>query len=115
MAYFLDTYMNENKKIKNNFKKIIGISDTKLNKICKHFGVKNSIKFLKLPNKLKAQIKNYIENNIETGEAIIIKKMNQIDIYTKIGSYRGSRARNNLPRRGQRTHTNSKTIKRNKI
>merc|ERR1712022_103716 len=100
MAYFLDTYMNENKKI---------------NKICKHFGVKNSIKFLKLPNKLKAQIKNYIENNIEIGEAIIIKKVNQIDIYTKIGTYRGSRARNNLPRRGQRTHTNSKTIKRNKI
>jgi ribosomal protein S13 len=86
--------MNENKKIKNNFKKIIGISNTKLNKICKHFGVKNSIKFLKLPNKLKAQIKNYIENNIEIGEAIIIKKVNQIDIYTKIGTYRGSRALN---------------------
>jgi ribosomal protein S13 len=61
---------------------------------------------------MKNKIVLYIENNIIIGDdlkqGLIQTKENQI----RIKSYKGIRTKFRLPRRGQRTHTNAKTVKR---
>ena len=64
-----------------------------------------------LNNDVKNKLIQYIEKNIENGEDLRQKLTQNYEHKIKIKCYKGQRSKLKLPRRGQRTHTNSKTTK----
>jgi len=113
MIYFLNTEIPDQKNVNISLSKIFGISTKKSSKICSYFGVSKKTKMKFLTLEIKNKILIYIENNIVVGDdlkqVLTQTKENQI----RIKSYKGIRMKFKLPRRGQRTHTNAKTTKRN--
>ena len=94
-------------------KKIICLQGrcTKSNKICSWLGISEETRIKDLSIEIRNKIVSYIENNIETGDDLRQTLTQVRDNQIKIKCYKGQRAKNKLPRRGQRTHTNSKTSK----
>lgn len=113
MIYILNTEIPDKKPLNISLKKIFGINYKKSSEICSYFGISKKTKVKFLTFEMKNQIIKYVENNIIIGDDLkqnlIRMKENQI----RIKSYKGIRAKFKLPRRGQRTHTNAKTTKRN--
>lgn len=113
MIYFLNTEIPDQKNVNISLSKIFGISTKKSSKICSYFGVSKKTKMKFLTLEIKNKILIYIENNFVVGDdlkqVLTQTKENQI----RIKSYKGIRMKFKLPRRGQRTHTNAKTTKRN--
>jgi small subunit ribosomal protein S13 len=111
MVYILNTEVPENKPLTSALKKIYGIGKERSNKVRREFGICSETKLNQLPKEIQNKIINFIEKEYLIGndlKKILIQTNND---YIKIRSYKGSRIKNRLPRRGQRTHTNSKTIK----
>jgi len=112
MVYLLNTELPEKKNITIALQNIFGIGKAQAKKICNFLGLCNKTKIQELPTELKNKIilfiekKNIIINN-ELKQMLIQTKENQI----RIKCYKGQRAKYNLPRRGQRTHTNAQTVK----
>lgn len=84
-------------------------------KICKMFGASPASRFSTIYNtKLKQQIvsfierqKYYLKNNVKK------EKKKNIQLEMSLNTYKGFRFKIGLPVRGQRTHTNSATSKKN--
>lgn len=115
MIYVLETDINENKSIFFSLKSIYGISNTTALLICKKLGF---VQNLKVKNLSQKQIEDLI-NLIETSNIIITNDLKKIKSLTMknlifIKSYRGLRKIKGLPVRGQRTHTNGKSSRKNK-
>lgn len=113
MVYFLNTEIPDNKTLKIGLKKIFGINSQRASEIANYFGISKRAKVGSLTAEIKSRIITYVENNIIMGDdlkqTLLQVKENQI----RIKNYKGMRTRFKLPRRGQRTHTNARTIKRN--
>jgi small subunit ribosomal protein S13 len=112
MVYILNTEIPDKKALNTGLKMIFGINSKKASEVCSYFGISRKAKIKLLTNEMKNKIVLYIENNIIIGDdlkqSLIQTKENQI----RIKSYKGIRTKFRLPRRGQRTHTNAKTVKR---
>lgn len=101
------------KIIKNKIKKVFGVGYSRISKIYKKIGVNtlyniNKIKY-KQNIKLKKSIKFFTYNNTLKSKS---KKM--LEFYIKLKNYKGTRHAFNRPARGQRTHTNAKTVGRHR-
>jgi len=111
MIYILNTEISDKKIVKIALQKIFGIGKQQALKVCYFFGISEKTQIKELSTEIKNKIILYIENNIIIGDNLKQKltqiKENQI----RIKCYKGQRAKIKLPRRGQRTHTNSKTVK----
>lgn len=111
MSYLLNTEISDAKPTSIALRKIFGLGSQKSDQICLSLGIskKTPIKFLTA--KMKNKIILYVENNIIIGDDLKQKlnklKTKQISLKT----YRGQRTKFKLPRRGQRTRTNAKTVK----
>jgi len=72
----------------------------------------------KRPNELSENeinaLRNTIEKNFKVEGELKREVIMKIKRLREIGSYRGSRHAKNLPARGQRTKTNSRTVRGNK-
>jgi small subunit ribosomal protein S13 len=115
MIYLLETELKNNKSILFAIKLIYGIGRSTSLKICKQLGFSSNFKIYNLSNEQTLKLLKLIEesnlvinNDLKTLQSSFIK--NLINIKT----YRGIRRLNGLPVRGQRTHTNAKTARRNK-
>jgi len=112
MVYILDTELIKNKSIYFALKKILGVGKKHSEVFSKKIGC--SINF-KIKNLSEDQIFELLKV-IEKSKLIIndeLKKY-QLLLFKKlilIKSYRGLRRLKGLPIRGQRTHTNAKTVK----
>lgn len=113
MIYILETDLNDKKSISFALIKIFGLNRAKAVKICKTLGLAQHLTFKDLKKDQLLKLVKFIENsNININ--IDLKKL-QISIFKKliqIKAYRGIRKVRKLPVRGQRTHTNAKTAKR---
>ena len=113
MAFILETEISEKKTVKYALQKVFGIGKKNTKIICYRLGFSNNFKVRDMS---KEQILSLIKL-IENSTLLInndLRKKNSTLLKTsiEIKSYRGLRRLNNLPVRGQRTHTNAKTAKR---
>jgi small subunit ribosomal protein S13 len=115
MVYLLETELKESKSVFLALKNVYGIGKSRSFFICKQLGFGFNLKINELSDDQISKLLKLIEssNFIITSD---LKKLKQL--ITKklvaIKSYRGLRRINGFPVRGQRTHTNAKTAKRNK-
>lgn len=93
---------------------IYGVGRTRSNKILSEHNIDRN----KRPKELTEQEVNALRNTIEKSFKVEGELKREILMNVKrlkeIGAYRGSRHTKNLPARGQRTKTNSRTVRGNK-
>ena len=111
--YFLNTELDNNKKVILSLTNVFGISLSTSKKICKILGFSD---YMVLKDLNRNQVRSLIDIinslNIITGNDLIKKLNFERKNLISIKCYRGIRLFSKLPVRGQRTHTNSKTCKR---
>ena len=113
--YLLETELPENKSVFLALRNVYGIGKSKSVFICKQLGFCFGLKVKDLSGDQIIKLLKLIESSdlIITSD---LKKLKQL--VTKnlvaIKSYRGLRRINGFPVRGQRTHTNARTAKKNK-
>jgi len=111
MVYLLNTELVDKKNVKTALQNIYGVGKSQSTKICNYVGIGINTKIRDLSNELKTKIVLYIENNLTIGDDLRQNIINKKDIQIRIRCYKGQRAKYKLPRRGQRTHTNSRTVR----
>ncbi len=90
---------------------IYGIGRSRSNKILEEAGIDNSVRVKNLTEEEVSRIRKVIEKNFKVEGDLHKEATMNIKRLIEIGSYRGQRHRRNLPVRGQRTHTNARTLK----
>nr|YP_009495577.1 ribosomal protein S13 [Nitzschia sp. (in: diatoms)]AWQ64307.1 ribosomal protein S13 [Nitzschia sp. (in: diatoms)] len=115
MLYLLETNLSENKSVFFALTKIHGIGRSTAFSICKKLGFSINLKIKNLNQEQISEILKLIDslnlllnNELKKFKSLSLKKL------IAIKSYRGLRRVRGLPVRGQRTHTNAKSAKKNK-
>lgn len=117
MLYIFGKTIPVDKKLIYSLTHIFGINFYNSKKICKNIGINPSVRINSLKKNQIRELIQYIDQNLtieqDLKKDLILNKKKLVDIK----SYRGLRNLRGLPVRGQRTHTNKKTIKKlkNKI
>lgn len=115
MIYIFETEILNNKPLTISLQKIYGLGKKNASLMCKHLGFAQNITPSQLSNEQIAKIIKFVEksNMVITDD---LRKLQSISLrnLVDIKAYRGLRRISGLPVRGQRTHTNSKTAKRQK-
>jgi len=120
MLYLFGVNLSEKENIKTGIQKIFCVGKSKSRFIVSSMGisqnVKTSIFSKRLIGRLKTEIqKDYNNQSFKTRSQFQKSFNNNISRLQKIRSYKSSRFQNGLPLRGQRTHTNAKTSRKNKV
>ena len=115
MLYFLETKLPDNKSVFVSLTYVYGIGFHTSNLICKKFGLSPNLKLKNLSSdqivellKLIDSLNLPLNNELKKIKTLSLKKL------INIKSYRGLRRLKGLPVRGQRTHTNAKSSRKNK-
>jgi len=111
MTYFLNTEIPDKKVVWVALRYVFGLGKNKSLKIINLFGISKITKINNLSSTLKNQIIVFIEKTITINEELKQTLMQIKDQQQRLKTYKGQRSRFKLPRRGQRTHTNAKTVK----
>jgi len=90
---------------------IYGIGPISSKKILSEAGISGSIRVRELSDADVGKIRNILERDFKVEGALRAEVAMNIKRLMDIGCYRGLRHRRNLPVRGQRTHTNARTHK----
>jgi small subunit ribosomal protein S13 len=91
---------------------VFGLNRSSAIRICGVIGISSNEKLLSIPrNKLK-KLEFFVSNKFLVGRPLKRIYISNIDQKIKKGTYVGLRIRQGLPSRGQRTHTNAKSVKR---
>ena len=115
MSFILGTRYAPTIKIRIALTKIFGIGLNKSNQLCDKLGISEAYKVNQLTkNQIDQILKIFNQNYLIDSELIRIIQ-NDVKRLIHIGCYRGLRHNYGLPLRGQRTHTNAKTSRKNKI
>lgn len=104
----------DNKRIEASLPYIYGIGATLSVKILKEAQINPDTRANKLTMEEISRLKEIIEKNYKIEGELRREKMMNIKRLKDIGSYRGMRHIKGLPVRGQRTKTNSRTVRGNK-
>lgn len=99
------------KKIKVSLNYIYGIGPSVTRRILKELNIDPETRARAISEEDTARINSYIEKNFIVEGQLRRQITQNINRLKEIGSYRGARHRRNLPARGQRTRTNSRTRK----
>jgi small subunit ribosomal protein S13 len=111
MARFEGVDLPRNKRVEIGLTYLFGIGPTRANAILTHTKVNPDIRVKDLSEADVAAIREYITKNYKVEGDLRREVQLSIKRLIEIGSYRGMRHRRNLPVRGQRTRTNSRTRK----
>lgn len=90
---------------------ITGIGHSSARKIIKKTGVDPTLRVQDVSAEQIAKIRDEITDNYKVEGALRSEVQMNIKRLMDIGCYRGIRHRRKLPTRGQRTHTNAKTVR----
>lgn len=115
MVYIFNTNIKNEKKINKALYKIYGIGKNLNLQICDLLGISSNIRVKQLKNLQIEDLIFLINQNYIFGSELKRKSRQNIKRLIKIASYRGFRHIQGLPVRGQRTHTNSQTIRKFKF
>lgn len=115
MLYLLETNLPDNKPVLFALTNIYGIGRNTAFLICKKLGFSINLKVKDLTQEQIVEILQIVEslnltlnNELKKFKSLSLKKL------VAIKSYRGLRRVRGLPVRGQRTHTNAKSARKNK-
>lgn len=115
MLYLLETKLPENKSVFIALTYIYGIGESTSLKLCKKLGFSLNFKLKNLTEEQILEILKLIESlGLKTNNELKQLKSQILKNLIEIKSYRGLRKSKGLPVRGQRTHTNAKSAKKNK-
>jgi small subunit ribosomal protein S13 len=113
MARIAGVTLPLNKRIDIALTYIYGIGQTTAKKIIKDIGVPAETRVKDLSEAQTNKIRETVEKTYRVEGELKREVMGNIKRLKEIGSYRGSRHVKSLPVRGQRTKTNSRTIRGN--
>lgn len=115
MLYLLETKLPENKSVHFALTNVYGIGQNTAHFICKKLGFSINLKIKDLTQEQIVEILQLIDssnltlnNELKKFKSLTLKKL------VSIKSYKGLRRVRGLPVRGQRTHTNAKSSRKNK-
>ena len=111
MARIEGVDLPRNKRVEVGLTYIFGIGPTRARAILAATKVNPDIRVKDLSEADVAAIREYISKNYKVEGDLRREVQMSIKRLIEIGSYRGMRHRRNLPARGQRTRTNSRTRK----
>jgi small subunit ribosomal protein S13 len=111
MVYLLNNNINVQKPVRVALTVIFGLGRKGCSEICDSLGISPNIRIYHLSTAQLDLLSTTIEENYSIGVdlASVIKR--DRERYKTISSYRGIRHAAGLPCRGQRTHTNGKTVR----
>ncbi len=113
MARISGVNLPNNKRLEIGLTYIYGIGRTRSNEIIKEAGLDINMKCKDLDEAQTNQLRKIIDNKFKTEGELKREVLGNIKRLKEINSYRGSRHAKNLPVRGQRTKTNSRTVRGN--
>ncbi len=111
MARIEGVDLPRNKRVEIGLTYLFGIGPTRAQEILSHTKVNPDIRIKDLSEADVAAIREFISKNYKVEGDLRREVQLSIKRLIEIGSYRGMRHRRNLPVRGQRTKTNSRTRK----
>ena len=114
MIYIYNTQLNNNKLLIVALSEIYGIGFIASKKICDLIGVSNQIRLSQLTNFQVEELKKLLDEKNTIGLAGKQLQRENIQRLIQTASYRGFRHNEGLPCRGQRTHGNAKTSRKNR-
>lgn len=115
MIYLLETKLPENKSIFIALTHIYGIGQQTSLNICKKLGFNLNLKVKDLNEEQVFDVLKLIESlNLITNNELKQLKSQTLKNLIDIKSYKGLRRVRGLPVRGQRTHTNAKSARKNR-
>ena len=103
----------QNKRIEIALTYIFGIGESLSNKILKEASIDNNKRTNQLTEQEIGQLREIIEKGHRVEGELKREIIMNIKRLKEIGAYRGLRHSKNLPTRGQRTKTNSRTVRGN--
>ncbi len=92
---------------------IYGVGKARANLILRELEIDKNMKVKDVTEKQLNDIKNFIDKNFKIEGDLKREILTNIKRLKEISTYRGSRHARNLPVRGQRTKTNSRTVRGN--
>ncbi len=115
MIYIFETEISNNKPLIFSLQKIYGLGKKNSRLICKQLGFSNNFKTNELSNEQISKLVKIIEKS----DLIVTNELRKLQAFSlrnliDIKSYKGLRRLKGLPVRGQRTHTNSRSSRRQK-
>jgi small subunit ribosomal protein S13 len=113
MARIAGVTLPAQKRIEVGLTYIYGVGSATAKKIIKATGVDPSIRVKDLTELQANSLRDYVEKTIRVEGELRREVLSNIKRLKDIGSYRGSRHNRSLPVRGQRTKTNSRTVRGN--
>jgi small subunit ribosomal protein S13 len=111
MARIEGVDLPRNKRVEIGLTYIFGIGDSRARKVLTATGVNPDTRVKDLTDAEVGLLRDYIGQNFKVEGDLRRSVQMNIKRLIEIGSYRGLRHRRNLPVRGQRTRTNSRTRK----
>ena len=113
MARIAGVTLPSNKRVVIALTYIYGIGNTQAAEIIEKTGVDGNVRIKDLSDAEANKLRDHIEKTMKVEGELRRDTMAQIKRLKEIGSYRGTRHAKNLPMRGQRTKTNSRTTRGN--
>ena len=113
MARIAGVTLPSNKRVVIALTYIYGIGDTQAAKIIEKTGVDGDVRVKDMAEPEINKLREHIEKSMKVEGELRRDTLAQIKRLKEIGSYRGTRHAKNLPMRGQRTKTNSRTTRGN--
>jgi len=113
MARISGVNLPNNKRLEIGLTYIYGIGRTRSNEIISEAGLDINMKCKDLDETQTNQLRKIIDNKFKTEGELKREVLGNVKRLKEINSYRGSRHTKNLPVRGQRTKTNSRTVRGN--
>lgn len=105
----------QNKKVIYALPQLYGIGITLATRICRELNFAPELTIEKLTAEQQFEIAKKIKEEFRVEENLKEAVKNNIQRYIENNSVRGYRHKNHLPVRGQRTHTNAKTVKKTNL
>jgi len=111
MAVLFEYYIDENQQLRNSLTNIFGIGKSKARTICLQIGIQPKCTYKSLRDIQLKKLRQALMLEM-IGKRLNRQQKQDIANLIKKRCYRGTRHRNRLPVRGQRTHSNAKSQKR---
>jgi len=103
----------DDKRIEISLTYIYGIGRSSASKILDELGISKLKRTKDLTEKEQNEIRNYVEKKIKVEGELKHEVRDNVKRLKEIGCYRGVRHQKSLPVRGQRTKTNTRTVRGN--
>lgn len=115
MVYLLNTNLSNKKKVSLALCDIYGLGKFQSKQICIQLGISENLRIKQLTGFQLEQLTQLITQDYNIGIDLRRSVQQNIQRLVKIASYRGFRHTEGLTVRGQRTHGNSRTVRKLKL